>query len=144
MFLKEAELSLPRPDLEQQVLGQRAQDRHVAVGFGYPAEVGSCCLRRYSAGHPAIGVRVRSMSRCSRTRSRTVDLVVAEASMLEDDALEVLSRLAMSHSSFAHPPFHAPTSRWPTLDYPFNQIARMPPRGWTPLLQRRRRSVVQL
>jgi DNA-binding transcriptional LysR family regulator len=70
--------------------------------------------------------------------------VVAEASMLEDDdALEVLARLPAMRGYVlvraSHPLLsRADVTLADVLDYPFIQLARMPPRGLTPLLQRRR------
>lgn len=151
MFLKEAESVVAQvADLEQQVsLAKGLRTGNVAVGFGpYPAEaLAPGFLRRYGAGHPAIGVRVQidapdALGRA--LRARTVDLVVAEASMLEDDdALEVVARLPEMRGYVLVRARHPLLSRAAVtladvLDYPFVQIARMPPRGLTPLLQRRR------
>lgn len=151
MFLKEAESVVAQvTDLERQVsLAKGLRTGNVVVGFGpYAAEaLAPGFLRRYGAGHPAIGVRVQidapdALGRA--LRARTVDLVVAEASMLEDDdALEVLARLPAMRAYVLVRARHPLLSRADVtladvLDYPFVQIARMPPRGLTPLLQRRR------
>ena len=151
MFLREAESVVAQvADLEQQVsLAKGLRTGNVAVGLGaYVAEaLAPGCLRRYGGAHPTIGVRVQldapdALGRA--LRARTVDLVVAEASMLEhDDALEVLARLPEMRGYVLVRARHPLLSRADVtladvLDYPFVQVGRMPPRGLTPLLQRRR------
>jgi len=151
MFLKEAESVVAQVvDLEQQVsLAKGLRTGNVVVGFGpYAAEaLAPGCLRRYAGAHPTIGVRVQidapdALGRA--LRARTLDLVVAEASMLDDDdSLEVLARLPEMRGYVLVRARHPLLSRADVtladvLDYPFVQIARMPPRGLAPLLQRRR------
>lgn len=151
MFLKEAESVVGQvADLEQQVsLAKGLKSGEVTLGVGpYVAEaVVPGCLRRYCARHPAIGIRIQmdapdALARA--LRARTVDLVVAEASVLEDDdALEVIARLPAMRGYVLVRARHPLLSRADVtladvLDYPLVQISRMPPRGLTPLLQSRR------
>ena len=150
MFLKEAESVVAQvADLEQQVsLAKGLRTGNVVVGFGpYAAEaLASGCLRRYGGAHPTIGVRVQidapdALGRA--LRARTVDLVVVEASMLDDDdTLEILARLPEMSGYVLVRARHPLASRADVtladvLEYPFVQIARMPPRALMPLLQSR-------
>ena len=101
LFLKEATSVVAQvADLERHVsMAKGLSSGEVALGVGpYPAEaVVPGCLRRYSALHPSIGVRIQldapdALGRALRARS--IDIVVAEASFLEDDnELEVVARL---------------------------------------------------
>ena len=153
MFLKEAESVVAQvADLEQQVsLVKGLKSGNVALGIGpYVAEVVvPSCLGRFSAAHPGVGLRNQldapdALGRALRARS--VDLVVAEASLLEDDdALEVVARLPPMRgyvlARARHPLLsHASVTLADVLDYPLVQIARMPPRALTPLLRRRRKT----
>ena len=153
MFLKEAELVVAQvADLEQQVsLVKGLKSGTVALGVGpYVAEVVvPICIARFAAAHPAVGVRIQldapdALGRALRARS--VDLVVAEASMLEEDeALEVIARLTPMRGYVLVRAGHPLLSRAnvtlaDVLDYPLVQIARMPPRALTPLLQSRRKT----
>ena len=152
LFLKEATSVVAQvADLERHLaMAKGLSSGEVALGVGpYPAEaVVPGCLRRYSALHPSIGVRIQldapdALGRALRARS--IELVMAEASFLEDDNdLEVVARLPPMRGYVLvradHPLLsHASVTLADVLDYPFVQIARMPPRALTPLLKQRRR-----
>jgi DNA-binding transcriptional LysR family regulator len=155
VFLKEAELVVAQvADLEKQVaLVKGLESGTVALGVGpYVAEVVvPRCLGRISAAHPAVGLRIQldapdALGRALRARS--VDLAVAEASMLEEDeALEVVARLAPMRGYVLVRARHPLVSRADVtmadvLDFPLVQIARMPPRALTQLLRCRRKTSV--
>jgi DNA-binding transcriptional LysR family regulator len=151
MFLKEAaSVADCVADLEQRVsLAKDLRTGDVALGVGpYAAEaLVPGCLRRFSARHPEIHVCIQldapdALGRM--LRARNVDLVVAEASYLVDDAFEVIARLPAIKGYVLvrarHPLLsRADASMADVLDYPFVQVARMPPRALTQLLQGRRR-----
>lgn len=155
MFLEEAESIVGQvADLEQQVsLAKGLKSGEVALGVGsYVAEaVVPGCLRRYCTSHPAIGVRIQmdapeALARA--LRARTVDVAVAEASVLEDDeALEIIARLPAMRGYVLVRARHPLLSRADitladVLDCPLVQISRMPPRALTPLLRSRRQKTV--
>ena len=137
-------------DLEREVaLAKGLGTGELSVGLGpYAAEVlGPVCAARFAAAHP--GVRLRNMlndpavmARSLRTRS--IDLGIAEASVLEaDDDLEVVARLAPLPGyvlvAAGHPlATKAPVEFANVLDYPFAQVVMLPPRVFKPILAARR------
>jgi DNA-binding transcriptional LysR family regulator len=137
-------------DLEREVaLAKGLGTGELSVGMGpYVAEVlGPICAALFAAQHP--GVRLRTMMNdpavvARALRARTVDLAIAEASVLEDDdAFEVIAELTplagyavvraghplsgRTHLNFAE-----------VLDYPFAQVVMLPPRLMKPILAARR------
>ena len=137
-------------DLEREVaLAKGLGTGELSVGMGpYVAEVlGPICAALFAAQHP--GVRLRTTMNdpamvARALRARTVDLAIAEASVLEDnDAFEVIAELTplagyavvraghplagRTHLDFAE-----------VLDYPFAQVVMLPPRVMKPILAARR------
>jgi DNA-binding transcriptional LysR family regulator len=112
------------------------------------AEVlGPICAARFAAEHP--GVRLRTTMNdpavvARSLRARTVDLAIAEASVLEDDdAFEVIAELTPL-AGFAvvragHPLAGRTNLNFAeVLDYPFAQVVMLPPRVMKPILAARR------
>lgn len=150
MFLLQAGLVAAQvADLEREVaLAKGLQTGEVSLGAGpYPAEaLLPTCLRRFGAAHPSVRVRIQvdateALARSLRTRA--VDLIVGEASVMEgDDAFEMIARLAPLRGYVfvrtGHPLTRkANVSLADVLEYPFVQIARLPPRVLKPFLDRR-------
>jgi DNA-binding transcriptional LysR family regulator len=152
LFLREAESVVAQfADFERHVLQAKGPESgDVALGVGpYVAEaLVPGLLRRFGAGHPSIRVRVQMDGADALARSlkaRSIDLAVGEAGFLEaDDALEVIARLRPMKGYVLVRARHPLLSRSDVtladvLDFPFVQIARMPPRGLEPMLRVRRR-----
>lgn len=137
-------------DLEREVaLAKGLNAGELSVGLGpYVAEVlGPVCAARFAAAHP--GVRLRIMMNdpaavARLLRARTVDLAVAEASVLErDDAFEVVAKLAPLDGYVVVRAGHPLTAKSPVeladvLDHAFAQVVMLPPRLLKPMLAARR------
>jgi DNA-binding transcriptional LysR family regulator len=137
-------------DLEREVaLAKGIGTGELSVGLGpYVAEVlGPTCAARFAAAHP--GVRLRTMMNdpavvARLVRARTVDLAVAEASVLEgDEAFEIIAKLEPIAGYVVvragHPLIgNAPVEIAHVLDYPFAQVVMLPPRVLKPILAARR------
>jgi DNA-binding transcriptional LysR family regulator len=114
----------------------------------YVAEVlGPICAARFAAQHP--GVRLRTTMNdpavvARALRARTVDLAIAEASVLEDDdAFEVIAELTPLAGFAVVRAGHPLAGRTnldfaEVLDYPFAQVVMLPPRVMKPILAARR------
>ncbi len=151
MFLQHAADVLAEVgDLEREVaLAKGLGTGELSVGLGpYAAEVlGPICAARFAGAHP--GVRLRSLLNdpavmARSLRARSIDLGIAEASVLEgDDDLEVVARLAPLPGyvlvGAGHPLVaKAPVEFANVLDYPFAQVVMLPPRVFKPILEARR------
>jgi len=137
-------------DLEREVaLAKGLGAGELAVGLGpYVAEVlGPTCAARFAAAHP--GVRLRTMMNdpavlARLLRARTVDLVVAEASVVEgNDDFEIAAKLAPLAGYVVVRAGHPLAGKIPlefadVLDYPFAQVVMLPPRVLKPILAARR------
>ena len=137
-------------DLEREVaLAKGLGTGELSVGMGpYVAEVlGPICAARFAAEHP--GVRLRTMMNdpavvARSLRARTVDLAIAEASVLEgDDDFEVIAELTPLAGYVVVRAGHPLAGRTPlkfseVLDYPFAQVVMLPPRVLKPILAARR------
>lgn len=136
-------------DLEREVaLARGLGTGELSVGLGpYVDEVlGPICAARFAAAHP--GVRLRILLNDSGVaarflRSRSIDLGIAEASVLEgDDGLEVVARLAPLPGYVLVGAGHPLTARdtvefADVLDHPFAQVVMLPPRVLKPILAAR-------
>jgi DNA-binding transcriptional LysR family regulator len=137
-------------DLEREVaLAKGLGTGELSVGMGpYVAEVlGPLCAARFAAEHP--GVRLRTMMNdpavvARSLRARTVDLAIAEASVLEgDDDFEVIAELTPLAGYVVVRAGHPLAGRTPlkfaeVLDYPFAQVVMLPPRVLKSILAARR------
>jgi DNA-binding transcriptional LysR family regulator len=137
-------------DLEREVAFAKGLGTgELSVGMGpYVAEVlGPICAARFAAAHP--GVRLRTVMNDPATvarllRARTVDLAIAEASVLEDDdAFEVIAELTPLAGYVVVRAGHPLAGRTSLeleeiLDYPFAQVVMLPPRVLKPILAARR------
>jgi DNA-binding transcriptional LysR family regulator len=137
-------------DLEREVaLAKGLGTGELSVGMGpYVAEVlGPICAARFAAEHP--GVRLRTTMNdpavvARALRARTVDLAIAEASVLEDDdAFEVIAELTPLAGFAVVRAGHPLAGRTnldfaEVLDYPFAQVVMLPPRVMKPILAARR------
>lgn len=142
-------------DLEREVaLAKGLGTGELSVGMGpYVAEVlGPICAARFAAEHP--GVRLRTMMNdpammARLLRARTVDLAIAEASVLEgDDDIEVIAELTPLAAYVIVRAVHPLAGRASlkladVLDYPFAQVVMLPPRVLKPILAARRPPSVQ-
>lgn len=137
-------------DLEREVaLAKGLASGEVSVGMGpYAAEfLLPHCSARFSAAHPTVRLRVSMgdpavMARL--LRSRTVDIAVAEATVVEDAAaFEIVARLGPV-AGFALVRAGHPLTRQVNLEigdllnYPFAQVVMLPPRLLKPILATRR------
>ena len=150
VFLQHAaELMVGVADLEREVvLAKGLATGEVSVGLGpYVAELlAPICATRFAAAHP--GVRLRILMNdpavvARLLRARTVDLAVAEASVLEDDAFEICAKLAPLAGHVivraGHPLTGNPkVTLADVLEYPFAQVVMLPPRLLKPILDARR------
>lgn len=154
VFLQHAaELLAGVGELEREVaLAKGLGTGELAVGLGpYVAELlAATSAARFVGAHP--GVRLRMLindpgllARMLRTRS--VDLAVAETSVLESDKdFETVTRLPpipgfvivrAGHPLAAAPPVGLAS----VLQYPFAQVVMLPPRLLKPLLETRQKAV---
>jgi len=136
-------------DLEREVAQAKGLVAgEISVGFGaYAAELlAPACAPRFAATHPGIRLRVRQevpVAMPRLLRSRTLDLAVAESSVLSDDeAVEEIAALEPV-------PGHAVVRRGhpltrvarPTLAdllaFPYVQVVMLPPRVLKPILAAR-------
>jgi len=137
-------------DLEREVaLAKGLGSGELSVGLGpFVAEVlAPACAARFAAARPGVRLRIMMTDPAAVARllrSRTVDLAVAEASVLEqDDAFEVVAKLAPLEGCVvvrAGHPLAVKTSVEfaDVLDYPFAQVVMLPPRVLKPILASRR------
>lgn len=107
------------------------------------------CIRKFSADHPGVRLRIQMdapdvLGRA--LRARTIDIAVAEGSVLEQDAgLEVVDRLAPTIpgcfvARTAHPlRSKAAVTMTDLFAYPFAQVISFPPRILKPMLAQRAR-----
>ena len=137
-------------DLEREVaLAKGLGTGELSVGMGpYVAEtLGPICAARFAAAHP--GIRLRTVMNdpavvARLLRARTVDLAIAEASVLEgEDAFEVVAELTPLSGWVVARAGHPLAGRTPlafaeVLDYPFAQVVMLPPRVLKPILAARR------
>ncbi len=137
-------------DLEREVsLAKGLGTGELSAGLGpYVLDVlGSGCAARFAAAHP--GVRLRILMNdpalvARLLRARTVDLAVAEASVLEgDDAFEIITKLAPLAAYVVVRAGHPLAGKAnieiaDVLDYPFAQVVMLPPRLLKPILAARR------
>lgn len=137
-------------DLEREVaLATELGTGEVAVALGpYVADtIGPICAARFSVAHP--GVRLRTLLNdpvavVRHLRARTVDLGVAESSVLEDDdAVEIIAGLAPLPAYVVvragHPLADLPGLRMADLmRYPFAPVTMLTPRALKPMLAARR------
>lgn len=139
-------------DLEREVaLAAEIGTGEVTVGMGpYVAEtIGPICAARFAAIRP--GVRLRLLLNdpvaiVRHLRARTVDLGIAESSVLGDDpALEVIADLAPLPAYVVVRAGHPLTERAvirmaDVVRYPFAPVTMLTPRALKPLLAARRAS----
>ena len=150
VFLEHAaQLVAGAVDLEREVAQAKGlASGEVSIGFGaYAAELlAPACVPRFTATHPGIRLRLRqeapgAMSRL--LRSRTLDLVVGESSVLADDeAVEEIAALEPVHGHAIVRGGHPLTRRTrPTLadllEFPYAQVVMLPPRALKPILAAR-------
>jgi DNA-binding transcriptional LysR family regulator len=151
VFLQHAvELLAGAADLEREIaLAKGLATGEIAVGLGpYVAEVlAPICAARFAAARPGVRLRIlmNDPAVVSRfLRARTVDLAVAEASVLEgDDAFEIIAKLAPLAGYVVVRTGHPLADRAnieiaDVLDYPFAQVVMLPPRLLKPILSARR------
>ncbi len=145
-----AEVLAEVADLEREVaLAKGLGTGELSVGMGpYVAEVlGPICAARFAAAHP--GVRLRTVMNdpavvARLLRARTVDLAIAEASVLEGEgAFEVVAELTPIAGFVVVRAGHPLVGRTPlafaeVLEYPFAQVVMLPPRVLKPILAARR------
>jgi DNA-binding transcriptional LysR family regulator len=141
-----AELVLGAEDLEREVaLARGLATGEIAVGAGpyVMATLAPICVPAFAAAHPGVRTRILADSPAvlgRLVRMRTLDLCVAEASILEDDDdLEVVSRLPPLPGYLivrnGHPlATKARISLADALEYPFAQVVMLPPRVLKPIL----------
>lgn len=153
VFMQHAvELLAGAGDLEREIaLAKGLATGEIAVGLGpYVADVlAPMCAARFAAAHPGIRLRIlmNDPAMVSRfLRARTVDLAVAEASVLEDDeAFEIIAKL-MPLAGYVvvragHPLAGKSNVEFAdVLDYPYAQVVMLPPRLLKPILAARRAS----
>lgn len=137
-------------DLEREVaLAKGLHSGELSVGLGpYPAEVlGPTCAARFHAAHPGVRLRITMSDPAALARllrARTVDLAIAEASVLEgDDAVQIVTRLAPLDGYVVvragHPLAAKPRVELAdVLDHAFAQVITLPPRVLKPMLAARR------
>lgn len=137
-------------DLEREIqLAKGLQVGEVALGAGpYAADtLLPAVLRRFASSHPGVRLRVlvdSPESLLRQVRARTLDLIVAESSVVQaDDAVQTIGALAPLDGHFVARAGH-PLAQRPDLtvadilDYPFVQVSRLPPRLMKRLLAQRR------
>lgn len=127
--------------------GMAAGETSVAMG-PYVAELlAPRCAARFMAAHPAARLRMLIHDPAAAFRSLragTVDLAIAEHSMLaSDDDLEFIARLPPIAGHVVvrsgHPLIDRPGADIvDALDYPFAQVVMLPPRVLKPILAARR------
>ena len=149
VFMEHARDLLARAvDLEREVaLAKGLQTGEVGLGLGpYVAEaLGPKCAARFAAASPAIRLRIVTDSPATvarALRARTVDIAVADSSALDEDDLEVLVKLppidAYVIVRAGHPlGGKSPFQMSAMLDYPYAQVAMLPPRMLKPILSAR-------
>lgn len=133
-------------DLEREVaLARGLGTGELSVAMGpYAAEsVGPLSATRFAAALPGVRLRIRMgdpAAVAQLLRARTVDLAVADTSVLEAVAeFEVVARLAPLTGYVLVRPGHplaaqANVALADVLRYPLAQVGMLPPRGLTPLL----------
>jgi DNA-binding transcriptional LysR family regulator len=151
MFLQQAALVAGQlVDLEREVaLAKGLQKGELAVGFGpYAAELlVTDALPRFASAHPAARVRIQvdALETLGRSlRTRTLDLVIGESTILADDeSIELVEHLAPPIPAHVfvragHPlQSRSAVTLRDVLDYPFLQISRLPPRALKPMVAAR-------
>jgi DNA-binding transcriptional LysR family regulator len=144
-----ADLLLGAEDLEREVaLARGLATGEISVGLGPygMATLAPICAPAFAAAHPGVRLRILadSPSMLGRlVRLRTLDLAVAEASILEsDEDLEVVARLHPLPGYLVVRAGH-PLTRGArvgfadALAYPFAQVVMLPPRVLKPILASR-------
>ena len=147
VFMEHAtDLILGAEDLEREVAlarGLATGDLSVGAGPYVMATLAPVCVPAFAAAHPGVRLRVTtdSPSTLGRlVRTRTLDLCVAEDTILEaDEQLELVSRLAPLPGHLivrkGHPLEGKPgVSMADALQYPFAQVIMLPPRVLKPIL----------
>lgn len=147
LFLRQATaVSAQMSDLEREVAIAKGLHRgELAVGLGpYAAEVLlPLVLPAFVSEHPGVRLRIQveSLEVLGRAlRDRTLDLVVGERTVLEDDeSIEVLESLepvrGYLFARAGHPLTAATPALRDVLDYPLIQVSRLPPRLLKPFLE---------
>jgi DNA-binding transcriptional LysR family regulator len=127
--------------------GIAAGETTVAMGPYVADLLAPACAARFLAAHPAGRLRILTSDPGAAFRSLragTVDLAVAEQSMLADDEdLEFIARLPPIAGHVVvrsgHPLASKPGAGIAeALDYPFAQVVMLPPRALKPILAARR------
>lgn len=147
-----AELLLGAEDLEREVaLARGLATGEISVGLGPygMATLAPICAPAFAAAHPGVRLRILadSPSALGRlVRLRTLDLAVAEASILEsDEDLEVVAMLDPLPGYLVVRAGH-PLTRTArigiadALEHPFAQVVMLPPRVLKPILASRHRA----
>lgn len=153
IFLQHAsDLLAGAGDLEREIaLAKGLATGEINVGLGpYVVDVlAPMCAARFAAAHPGIRLRILMNDPATVTRflrARTIDLAVAEASVLEDaESFEIIAKLAPLAAYVmvraGHPLADRTGIELPdVLDYPFAQVVMLPPRVLKPILAARRTS----
>jgi DNA-binding transcriptional LysR family regulator len=147
VFLQQAAaVSAQVADLEREVaLAKGVKQGQLAVGLGpYAAELLlPHALPRFISAHPAVRLRIQvdSLEVLGRgLRQRTLDLVVGESTILEDDeSIDIFEQCEPAKGYLfvraGHPLTVPGASLRHALDYPLIQVSRLPPRVLKPLLE---------
>lgn len=147
LFLKQAAaVSAQFSDLEREVaLAKGLHKGELAVGLGpYAAELLiPHALPRFVSAHPAVRVRIQvdSLEALGRAlRQRTLDLVVGESTVLEDDeSIDIFEQLdpikAHLFVRAGHPLASSGATLRDVLCFPLIQVSRLPPRVLKPFLE---------
>lgn len=147
VFLQQAAaVSAQVSDLEREVaLAKGLHKGALAIGCGpYAAELLlPQALPRFVCAHPALALRIQvdSMEVLGRAlRQRTLDLVVGESSILEDDeSIDIFETLepiaAHLFVRAGHPLVAATATLRDVLEFPLVQISRLPPRVLKPFIE---------
>jgi DNA-binding transcriptional LysR family regulator len=147
VFMQHAEdLLLGAEDLEREVaLARGLSTGEISVGLGPygMATLAPICVPAFAAAHPGVRLRILADSPAMLgrlVRLRTIDLAVAEASILESNPdLEVVARLAPLPGYLVVRAGHPLARRArigisDALEYPFAQVVMLPPRVLKPIL----------
>ena len=144
-----ADLLSDAADLEREVaLARDLATGEISVGAGPHAmeALMPACAGAFAAAHPGVRLRLQMDSPAALgrfVRARAVDLAIAETSVLEDDDdLKVIARLESLRGCVVVRKGHPLTTRSQVnvadvLDFPFAQVAMLPPRLLKPIIASR-------